>query len=97
MEHDIITRDANSVSWAKIWECSKSQRDIIDAVTIGKIIVFEIICYAAWYSAAEFTFSIEQPSNKAAKYHISAKVTQLACDVDQSRKILFIEIIYWHV
>ena len=34
--HDIITRDANSVSWAEIWECSKSQRDIINAVTISK-------------------------------------------------------------
>ena len=34
MEHDIITRDAYSVSWAEIWEFSKSQRDIIDAVTI---------------------------------------------------------------
>ena len=36
MEHDIITRDANSVSWAEIWEFSKSQRDIIDAITIEK-------------------------------------------------------------
>ena len=36
MEHDIITRDAYSVSWAEIWEFSKSQRDIIDAVTISK-------------------------------------------------------------
>ena len=34
MEHDIITRDAYSVSWADNWEFSKSQRDIIDAVTI---------------------------------------------------------------
>ena len=40
VEHDIITRDAYSVSWAEIWEFSKSQRDIIDAVTIWKIIVF---------------------------------------------------------
>ena len=32
--HDIITRDAYSVSWAEIWEFSKSHRDIIDAVTI---------------------------------------------------------------
>ena len=31
MEHDIITRDAYSVSWAEIW---KSQRDIIDTLTI---------------------------------------------------------------
>ena len=34
VEHDIITRDANSVSWAEIWEISKSQCDTIDAVTI---------------------------------------------------------------
>ena len=40
----------------------KSQRDIIDAVTISKIIVFEIICDVAYYSAAKF-----QPSNKATK------------------------------
>ena len=32
--HDIITREAYSVSGAEIWEFSKSQRDIIDAVTI---------------------------------------------------------------
>ena len=47
MEHDIITRDAYSVSWAEIWEFSKSQRDIIDAVIISKIVVFEIICNIA--------------------------------------------------
>ena len=41
MIHDIITHDANSVSWAEIWELSKLQRDIIDAVIITKIIVFE--------------------------------------------------------
>ena len=29
-------------------EFSKSQRDIIDAVTISKIIVFEIICNDAY-------------------------------------------------
>ena len=62
MEHDIITRDANNVSWAEIWECSKSQCDIIDAVTISKIIVFEIICSVVYYSVAKFTFPIEQPS-----------------------------------
>ena len=39
VEHDIITRDAYNVSWAEIWEFSKSQRDIIDAVTISKIIM----------------------------------------------------------
>ena len=76
MEHDIITRDANNVSWAEIWECSKSQPNIIDAVAIAKIIVFEIVCYVTWYSAAKFTFPIEQPPNKAAKCNLSAKVTQ---------------------
>ena len=76
MEHDIITRNDNNVSWAVIWECSKWQHDITDAVTIAKIIVFQIICYVAWYSDAKFTFLIEQPSNKAAKCHLHAKVTQ---------------------
>ena len=76
VEHDIITRDANNVSWTEICECSKSQQDITDAITIAKIIVIEIICYVAWYSAAKFTFPIEQPSNKAAKCHLSAAVTQ---------------------
>ena len=56
-----------TVSWAEIWEFSKSQRDIIDAITISKVIVFEIICNVAYYSAAKFTFPIEQPSNKATK------------------------------
>ena len=46
---------------------SKSQCNIIDAITISKIIVFEIICNVAYYSVAKFTFSIEQPSNKATK------------------------------
>ena len=46
---------------------SKSQRDIIDAVTISKITVFEIICNVAYYSAAKITFPIAQPSNKATK------------------------------
>ena len=46
---------------------SKSQRDIIDAVTISKIIVFEIICNVAYYSATKITFPIAQPSNKATK------------------------------
>ena len=46
---------------------SKSQRDIIDAVTISKIIVFEIICNVTYYSAAKITFPIAQPSNKATK------------------------------
>ena len=55
-----ITRDAHSVSWAEIW-----QRDIFDAITISKIIVFEIVCNFAYYSATKFIFPIEQPSNKA--------------------------------
>ena len=67
MVHDIITRDANSVSCAKIGEFSKSQRDIIDAVIIKKIIVFDIIFYVAYYSAAKFTLPTEQHSNMAAK------------------------------
>ena len=33
-KHDIITRNAYIVSWAEIWEFSKSQGDIIDAVAI---------------------------------------------------------------
>ena len=49
---------------------SKSQRDIIDAVTISKIIVFEIICNVACYSEAKIAFSIAQPSNKATKCDI---------------------------
>ena len=143
VEHYIITRDAYSVSWAEIWEFSKSQRDIIDAVTISKIIAFEIICNAAYYSAAKFTFPIEQSSNKATKYGIRRswklkvkpnhgccsyiaitisyisvfcfiaiipRLTEfwpfkcqghpvslwcwpLACN----RKVLFIEIVFWHV
>ena len=32
-----------------------------------KKIVFEMICYVAYYSAIKFTFPIEQPPNKAAK------------------------------
>ena len=46
---------------------SKSQRDIIDAVTISKIFLFEIICNVAYHSAAKITFPIAQPSNKATK------------------------------
>ena len=64
-EHDIITHDAPSVSWVEIWEFSKSQRDIFNAITISKIIVFEIIYNFAYYSAAKFTFPIEQPPNEA--------------------------------
>ena len=44
-----------------------SQREIINAVIISKIIVFEIICYIAYYAAAKFTLSIEQPFNMVAK------------------------------
>ena len=45
-----------TVSWAEIWEFSKSRRDIIDAVTISKIIVPEIICHDA-YQCREFSKS----------------------------------------
>ena len=55
MEYDIIIRDVNSASWAEIFEFSKSQRGIIDAATISKIIIFEIISYVTYYSAAKFT------------------------------------------
>ena len=58
MVHDIITRDAKSVSWAKVWVFSMSQRDIIDAVIISNIIAFDMICYAAYYSAAKFKLPI---------------------------------------
>ena len=70
VEHDIIIRDVYSVSWAEIWKFSKSQRDIIDAVTIEIIIAFEIICNVAYYSAAKFAFPIEQPFDKATKCDI---------------------------
>ena len=40
-------------------ENSKSQRDIIDADTISKIHVFEMICNFAYQTAAKFTFPIE--------------------------------------
>ena len=49
-----ITRDAKSVSSAEICKFSKSQRDVIDAVEIMKRIVFDIICYVAYHSAAKF-------------------------------------------
>ena len=45
-EHDIITHDANSLSWTKLWEFLKWQSDIVDEVIITKIIVFDIPCYA---------------------------------------------------
>ena len=41
--HDIITRDANSVSWAEISEFLKSQRDTTDVVMILKIIVLTLV------------------------------------------------------
>ena len=66
MVHDAITRNANNVSWAEIWEFSKSQRDIIDAINISNIIVFDIICNVAKYYAAKFSLPIEQASNMAA-------------------------------
>ena len=48
-------------------EYFKVQRDINVAVIISKIILFEVICFVAYYSAAKFTLPIEQPSNNAAK------------------------------
>ena len=48
MVHYIITRDANSVSWAEIG--SFSQHDINNSITMLKITVFDIICYAAYNS-----------------------------------------------
>ena len=55
MIYDIITCDANSLSWAKIWEYSKSYCHVIDEVIITEIIVFDII-YVDWIldSAAKF-------------------------------------------
>ena len=35
-----------------------------------RIIAFEIICNVAYYSAAKFSFPIEQPSDNATKYGI---------------------------
>ena len=70
MENDIITSDTISVSWAEIWEFSKSQRGIINDFTISKLIEFEIICYVAYYCAASFTLPFERPSSKAAKFGI---------------------------
>ena len=63
-------------SSAEIWEFSKSQRDIFDAITISKIIVFEIIFNFAYYSAVESTFPIEQASNKATKCSIGRSWSQ---------------------
>ena len=65
MVHDFITPDANSVSWAELWELT--QHDIIGAATIKNIIVFDIICYVVYYSADKFTLPIEQPSNMTTK------------------------------
>ena len=48
-------------------QSEKFQYDIIDAVTISKLIVFDKICNVAYHSAAKFTFPIKQPSNKATK------------------------------
>ena len=42
---------------------SKLQRDIIDAVIITKIIVFDIICYADYQPAAKFKLPNLQLSN----------------------------------
>ena len=65
--HDIITHDANSVSWPEIWEFSKSQHDINDAVVITKMIVFDINCCVYHHFAAKIKFPILQLSNMAAK------------------------------
>ena len=54
VEHAIITRDNYCVS-------NFQSRN----VTLS--FVFKIICNVAYYSAAKFTFPIEQPSNKATK------------------------------
>ena len=43
--HNIITRDANNLSWNKLWEFSKWQCDVTDEVIITKIIIFTIICF----------------------------------------------------
>ena len=56
MVHDIITHDANSVAWAEISEFS--QRNIIDAIIISKIIAFVMICYGAYHYAAKFKLPI---------------------------------------
>ena len=48
--HDIITRDANSESWAEIWEFSKLLCDIIDVIIITKVIVFDKILNINWLS-----------------------------------------------
>ena len=47
-EHDIITRNANSLSWTKLWEFSKLSRSYHHT----KIIVFGIIRCADWYFGA---------------------------------------------
>ena len=70
MIHDNITRDANSGTWAEIWEFSKSQRDISDAVIITKIIVVDIICYVDYHSSAKFKLPISQSYNMATKCDI---------------------------
>ena len=48
--HQSITHIANSVSWAEIWEFSKSQRDVI----LTKIIFIDIIRWFNYYSSAKF-------------------------------------------
>ena len=40
-------------------KCEKSQHDVINAVTISKTIVFEMICYVGYYSAAKFAVPVE--------------------------------------
>ena len=45
-ELNILTCDANSMSWAKLWEYLKWRCDIGDEGIIVKIILFDKICYA---------------------------------------------------
>ena len=46
----------NIVSWVELWEFS--QRDTIDIVIISQIIAMDMICYVAYYSAANFKLPI---------------------------------------
>ena len=42
-------------------------RNVTLQITISKILIFDIICYVAYHSKANFTFPIEQSSDMAAK------------------------------
>ena len=48
MLHAIITRDADILSWVKIWEFSETHTDVFDDVIITIIIVYEMIYYVYW-------------------------------------------------